>query len=157
MKIRMATASDIDCFMAVVETSILALCREAYTQQQIDALLQQYPGPNLYKKWLTERILIVAENEGGIIGFAQLDPDSASIEAVHVLPAYTHRGIGRRLLNEIENIAAQRGLAKISLDSSLNAERFYAKCGYLRKGSSQFKCNNGIELETVAYEKAMPG
>jgi len=155
MNIRLATERDIDQFRRVIEASILVLCADDYNPQQLAALLKQYPGPKLYRQWLRSRVLIVAKNDTGVVGFAQFDPDTASIEAVHVDPEYTHCGIGRGMVNEIETIARQRGIHQITLDASINADKFYAKCGYTRTGPGSFRCNNGIELATIAYEKSI--
>jgi GNAT superfamily N-acetyltransferase len=153
INIRRAEEQDISYFKEVVEESILELCKNHYSEEQIDALLKQYPGPELYRKWISERVLLVAEKEGTIVGFAQFDPTTSSIEAVHVLPRCTYQGIGRMLVGKIENAAEELGILKITLGSSINADNFYAKCGYIRKYLVKFKCNNGVELDTVAYEK----
>ena len=97
--IRNARESDIVRFKEIIEASILELCKDFYTQEQIEALLKQYPSPALYKKWLWERVLIVAENDDEVIGFAQYDPCTNSIEAVHVSPDHTCLGTGRNLVS----------------------------------------------------------
>jgi hypothetical protein len=68
--VRRAVETDISYFKKVVEQSILELCKDSYTEEQIGALLKQYPGPVLYRKWISERVLLVAEKEGEIVGFA---------------------------------------------------------------------------------------
>jgi hypothetical protein len=50
-----------------------------------------------------------------------------------------------------------RGVRNITLDASLNATEFYARCGYTRKQASKHRCKNGVELETVGYEKNISG
>lgn len=155
VNIRRAEVDDIEHFKEVVESSITVLCKDHYSQDQINGLLKQYPVPELYKRWLNERILLVAEKDSKIVGFAQFDPAIAAIEAVHVLPECTHLGIGRRLVEEIENIASAMNIKRIVLESSINADKFYAKCGYVRKGLAKFTCNNGVELKTVTYEKQL--
>lgn len=154
-QIRNATEGDIGPFKEIIESSISEFCKDYYTSTQIDSLLGQYPGPALYQKWLTERVLIVAEDETGIVGFAQFHPSSSSIEAVHVSPNRARGGIGRQLLNAIEAIAKNQGILKITLDASLNAAGFYSRCGYTRKEISSYRCKNGIELKTIRYEKGI--
>lgn len=151
--IRRAVENDISEFKLVVKESILELCKDYYSAEQIDALLKQYPGFELYKKWISERVLLIAEKDEKIVGFAQFDPATSSIEAVHVSPRYTYQGIGRELVRKIENVAEEMGIRKITLGSSMNADNFYTKCGYCRKDITKFKCNSGVELDTIAYEK----
>ena len=152
---RLARSEDIDDFKNVVVESIHELCKWHYAPEELESLLAQYPGRDLYEKWLHERVLVVAEVEGKIVGFAQYFPPNSSIEAVHVLPAYAKRGIGKMVVALIEEIARTQGAKRITLGSSLNAVGFYEQCGYSRKETGTFKCNNGVELDVVNYEKQL--
>jgi len=157
VRIRDARQDDIDEFKEVVSSSVTELCKGYYTPVQLEALLGQYPGRDVYTKWLKDRVLIVAIDENDIVGFAQFDPSLSSIEAVHVSPKHAGRGIGRNLVNEIEKKARSLGICKVTVDSSLNAVAFYSKCGYLRKGPGKYRCKSGIELETEMFEKGICG
>ena len=155
LEIRNVMVEDIDHFKEVVKSSIMVLCKDYYSEEQLEALLKEYPTAELYKRWINERVLIVAEMDSKVIGFAQFDPAISTIEAVHVLPEYTRLGVGRDLIGEIEKIAREKDIKKIILDSSINAEAFYAQCGYTNKGAGIVKCNNGVELETILFEKKL--
>lgn len=98
---------------------------------------------------------MVAEDEGKIIGFAQYFSPDSSIEAMHVLPSHAKQCVGKSLVELIEDIARKQGAMKITLGSSLNAVGFYEKCGYVRKECSTFKCNDGVELAVVNFEKVL--
>ena len=150
---RRAIAQDIDDFKNVVVESVLVLCKDCYISEQLKSLLVQYPDRGVYEKWLQERVLVVAEHEGKIVGFAQYFPPTNSIEAVHVLPCQVNRSIGKMIVRSIEEIARNQGARKITLASSLNATGFYENCGYHRKEDGAFKCNDGVELKVVNYEK----
>ena len=153
---RKARSEDIDDFKIVIVESVLELCKGYYTPEQLNSLLAQYPLRNVYERWIQERVLVVAEHEGKIVGFAQYFPPIRTIEAVHVMPAYAEQGVGKILLQLVEEIARNQGAKRISLGSSLNAVGFYEKCGYIRKENSSFKCNDGVELEVVNFEKDLP-
>ena len=99
--------------------------------------------------------LVVAEDEGKIVGFAQYFPPNSSIEAVHVLPSHVKRSVGKILVRRIEDIARNQGAERITLGSSLNAVGFYAKCGYVEKKNDTFKCNDGVELGVMNFEKTL--
>lgn len=155
ISVRPAIAADIDEFKHVIIESVLEFCKHFYTPRQIISLLSQYPNRNLYEKWIQERVLVVAEHDGKIIGFAQYFPPNNSIEALHVLPNFGKQGIGKKLIQSIEEIARNQGASQITLGSSLNAVGFYEKCGYTRIKTTRFKCNDGIELDVVCYEKEL--
>ena len=155
--VRRARSEDIDDFKIITVESVLELCKGDYTPEQLKSLLAQYPQRNVYEKWIRERVLVVAEHERDIVGFAQYFPPNSTIEAVHVLPAYAKQGVGKMLVQFLEEIARGQGTKTIALGSSLNAVGFYEKCGYIRKENSSFKCNDGVELEVVNFEKDLLG
>jgi putative acetyltransferase len=155
MKIRKATKEDIESFKEVIRTSILELCADYYSQEQLEALLSQFPAIEVYEKWINDRLLLVAEEKGNIVGFAQYSPDISLIEAVHVNPLSSKQEIGRKLVRAIEGIALDLGKDKITLESSINAIEFYKKCGYRQIKSSKYKCKNDVDLDVVTFEKQL--
>ncbi len=87
--------------------------------------------------------LFVAEAENGLgdksnikqiigVGGWQInpeDPKEGIVRCMFVEPELHGRGIGLELLNVIEN-HAKKHIAKFTLESSLNAVKFYEKSGY---------------------------
>ena len=106
---RKAISEEFDDFKKVVVESVLELCKHHYTHAQLKSLLAQYPGRELYEKWIHERVLVVAEDDGKIVGFAQYFPPNSSIEAIHVLPSQVKRCVGKNLIGLIEDIARNQG------------------------------------------------
>jgi putative acetyltransferase len=155
--IRKAQEKDIESFKQVIEASLFALCKNHYSKQELHALLSLYPGKNLYKKWIAERVLLVAEDRGKIVGFAQYFPPNSSLEALHVSPERCNQGIGRKLLQAIEIIARDLDANTISFDASLNAVVFYEKCGYIKDVPGKIKCKDStgimIEIDVVKFAK----
>jgi GNAT superfamily N-acetyltransferase len=85
--------------------------------------------------------LLLAEVEGHACGLVALDlrysltrgADQARITALVVDPGHSRRGIGRRLLREVEAIARRDGIARIEVTSNVRrseAHAFYHGCGY---------------------------
>jgi ribosomal protein S18 acetylase RimI-like enzyme len=88
-------------------------------------------------------IVMVAWLEGRIAGSVQLDCDTppnqahrADIKKLLVHPDFQRRGIGRRLMSEIETVARQRGLGLLTLDtrSGDKGEPLYQSLGFLTAG-----------------------
>ena len=155
IRIQDASADDIAAFKQVVEASVRLLCNACYTPVQIAALLGHYPAAEVYRKWLSQRVLIVAKDGECVVGFAQFNPATASIEAMHVSPVHVGKGIGRRLTQCLEDKARALGFDTIRVVSSLNAAAFYAKCGYVAQARGVYRCNNGVELDAVPFEKQL--
>ncbi len=67
-----------------------------------------------------------------IVGTAALD--GGSVQAVFVAPAAQSHGVGRRLMEEVEALAADGGIKALTLRSSITAEGFYRRLGYRTAG-----------------------
>jgi ribosomal protein S18 acetylase RimI-like enzyme len=88
-------------------------------------------------------VVMVARQGGRIAGSVQLDCDTppnqahrAEIKKLMVHPAFQRRGIGRRLMVEIERIARQRGLSLLTLDTRTGdkGEPLYLSVGFTVAG-----------------------
>lgn len=60
--------------------------------------------------------------------------DAAKAERVAVLKSARHLGVGRRLMEAIENLARDRSLARIRLNAQVSAVPFYERLGYRAEG-----------------------
>ena len=56
--------------------------------------------------------------------------EESELRAVYVAPEGARKGCGSALVREIERIAGDNGLARLTLHASLNAKRFYSDLGY---------------------------
>lgn len=89
-----------------------------------------------------ERTLIVAETGGDIAGTVQLitdlpenQPHRAEVAKLLVRPGARCAGIGRRLMEAIEEAARTQGKSVLVLDTaSASAERLYERLGWQRVG-----------------------
>jgi predicted GNAT family N-acyltransferase len=54
----------------------------------------------------------------------------AKIERIAVLSSYRGRGMGKMIMEELEQEAKKRDLAYVILDAQAHAEEFYEKLGY---------------------------
>jgi GNAT superfamily N-acetyltransferase len=147
--IRNFADNDIAVVRNVVARSIYELCAGSYSKQELDAWFHQYPADAIYINWIETRLLLVAVADNQVVGFAQFHPERAIIEAMHVLPEFTRRGIGTRLVKTLEAQASQRGLNTVDVEASTNAEQFYLQCGYTKIRDGKFKCRNGVELNSI--------
>ena len=130
IKIRPATTEDRQALWQVHIQAIRQTAKSHYDAAQIEAwagrLTPEGYAPN-------PDVFFVAEAEGNVVGFAELNLERGEIEAVFVAPDCGRRGVGRRLLQTLEDLAAQRGLTHLTLDASLNAVAFYERMGYRQK------------------------
>ena len=85
--------------------------------------------------------VLIAEQNGRIVGSVQLDCDTppnhrADIKKLLVHPDFQRRGIGRRLMTEIEKVAQRLGRSLLTLDtrSGDKGEPLYLSLGFIVAG-----------------------
>ena len=79
--------------------------------------------------------------------------DEGQITNVATLPEFRRMGIGRKIMDALEDFAAERGIAMLSLEvreSNIAARKLYASCGWreegIRKNFYRRPCENGIVM-----------
>lgn len=100
---------------------------------EIDAALREDPSDDLA---LPFGLLLVARERGRVIGCAglRLLPDRlGEVKRVFVAPAARGRGLGRRLVLEVERHARQHAITVLRLDTRadlIEARTLYSSLGY---------------------------
>lgn len=79
----------------------------------------------------------VCEVDGSIAGFAMVDVEKRNLWALFVAPEHEHKGIGRRLHDELVAWYFQRcDVLRLGTAPDTRAEAFYLKAGYSPVGTS---------------------
>lgn len=132
--------------------AIREVCSRSYSAEQIAAWAGLL-SPDNYATAVQERVFLVAEDRGVVVGFGQLNPDNGEVEAVYVLPERQGEGIGRALLSSLEDSAREGGVATVQLSATLNAVVFYERAGYMQCGAAAHRLPTGVELPCVRMTK----
>ena len=82
--------------------------------------------------WPGRATLVAISASEVVVGVASLYEGSA--RTVFVRPDLQGRGIGRQLMRRMEELAAARQIATLSVQSTVNAEPFYQALGYRLMG-----------------------
>jgi len=80
-----------------------------------------------------DHAMVVDEETDKIVGVARMQtntPFQAQVRCVAVLSEVQGRGVGKLLMNYLENLAKQKGFHEIILDARENAVKFYQSIGY---------------------------
>jgi GNAT superfamily N-acetyltransferase len=100
--------------------------------------------------------LLIARVDGraaGLGGIRHLDTGVAEIKSMYVAPADRGRGIGRILLEELEQIARERGCREVRLDSSRylkEAVMLYRSAGY-----EETEDYNGNQMADIWFRRRL--
>ena len=104
-------------------------------------------------------VLLIARVDGVAIGcgavrfMVDADPPYAEIKRMFVHPDYRGRGIAKSIIDCLENVARERGLSLIRLETGIHqpeANGLYERAGYELCGSYGEYLENGI---SVFFEK----
>jgi putative acetyltransferase len=100
-----------------------------------------------------ELVVLVAESLSRVAGFGMIVPADEELRAVYVDPAFGRQGVGAAILERLEQIAGERGVTRLDLSSSINAEAFYATHGYEVVERTTLRLRSGCEMACVRMTK----
>lgn len=135
MRVRDACEQDADAACAVIRRSIVELC---ILDHQCDPgtlagwLLNKTPD-NL-RQWIRAHHVLVAEDEGAILGVAAMSA-LGHILLNYVSPDARFSGVSKALIRGVEGRAAGLDLSLLTLESTSTAIAFYRAAGYAPSGS----------------------
>jgi GNAT superfamily N-acetyltransferase len=154
LKIRRAQQEDCHSIGSVHSAAVSGISTGVYTPEEIEAWgVPREPAG--YEESIRTKEFFVAEDDGAIVGFGVLNPETAEIEAVYVAPGAGGRGIGREVLRKLEERARALGLRLLRLNASLNAVPFYEKAGYVAQERSKYRLLTGLEIACIRMLKLM--
>ena len=138
-------------FLDVVTRAIRGLATSHYAPEVVEGWVPSSTAESLEAFALNpdRELRLVAELDGAVVGIGALIVEKSELRACYVLPSAVRRGVGSALVGEIERIARTRGLARLDLAASLNAEPFYAFRGYQVRERSEVTLANGHRMPCV--------
>ncbi|MNJ39535.1 putative acyltransferase [compost metagenome] len=118
---------------AAISQVIVAALRETnardYSAEIIEAVERSF-SPGAVVRLLEVRQVFVAVVGGCVVGTAGLDGDT--VRSVFVEPGCQGGGVGRLLMERIEEVAAWGGVGWLRVPSSMTAQGFYSSLGFTK-------------------------
>ena len=150
MIIRAFEPEDAAAVSALIRQTMAVSNSRDYAAPRLQLLID-YFSPEKVLQLNQERHCFVAEMNNQVIGTGALE--GAELCTFFIHPDYQKMGIGARLLDALEALARQQGLAIITVDASVTGEPFYTKMGYLRTGQDR----EGTAGKQIGMEKRLGG
>lgn len=128
MKIRRFQTSDANKIAQLFHDTIRNVNLGDYSEEQIKAWA---PDDIHFRDWnakCSRKYTLVAETDGVIAGFAELD-DDRTIDCFYCHKDFQRKRIGRLLYEEIEKEALKQNLTRLFVESSITAKPFFEKMG----------------------------
>ncbi len=129
---------------ALIKRNLLEISSQYYSPEYIASIMRHLSAANLIELAKTEHIFVAME-EGKIVGTGTLSDFGGEENpryygtAVFVKLELHRKGIGKSIMQKLEEKAAALGAEKITVRAAVNARVFYEKIGY--------HYQNGIALE----------
>lgn len=156
MTLRLAAPEEAERLWHVRNLAIRAGCQSSY---DTDVIARWTPDamPESYRQVIVDNPFYVVENEkGDIVASGYLDLEANSVEAIFTVPEATGKGLAGRIIAAIKDEARGRGISRLTLSSTPNAQTFYQKQGFVtlgegfhhsRMADAQLRCiNMAIDL-----------
>ena len=142
-------------YIEIHERAIRGLAASHYSQEAIEGWVVPATDENLRRLTANAdgEIRLIAEWDGVPVGIGALVLETSELRAVYVAPEAARQGCGTALVDEIERIARDGEVARLTLHASLNAQRFYAGLGYSVVESAEVVLPNDHRLAAVVMGK----
>jgi putative acetyltransferase len=115
--------------LVLFRDSIRRVNSRDYTPAQIEAWASDDTDTVQWSGQFHGRFVLVAEEDGQPIGFAELEPDG-HIDRLYVSADHQRTGVGWQLLTEIVAEARRVGLARVFTEASITARPFFEAHGF---------------------------
>jgi len=137
MNIRRFNISDAQETAAMIAKTLRISNVKDYTPEMMEECVRSLSSENLIERagWLH---FYVVENENRIIGCGGIGPywgkaDESSLFTIFVDPDCQGKGIGRAIINTLEQDEFYLRAKRVEIPSSITAVNFYKKFGYDHK------------------------
>ncbi|MBX9711751.1 MAG: GNAT family N-acetyltransferase [Xanthobacteraceae bacterium] len=147
--------ADVSILAAIFATSVEGLTDDDYSEAQREAWAGVADDEEKLGQRLASQLTLVATLQSSPVGFVSLK-GADHLDMLYVHPAAARQGVASALCDAIEKLAAARGAAHITVDSSDTAEPFFFRRGYV--GESRNTVTVGDEwLANTTMKKTFVG
>jgi len=100
-----------------------------YSPEQVQAWAPEVPDRGAWHGRMSGRHTLVAEDEDGVAGFAELEGDG-HLDMLYCRRDMVGRGVGSRLYAAVEGRARDLGVERIFTEASITARPFFERQGF---------------------------
>jgi putative acetyltransferase len=124
-----------------------------YSQKQVDAWAPKHVDVQKWIERMQDRMTYVAEENGKIIGFAELERNG-HIGCFYAHADHQNMGVGTALFNQIQVIAENLELPKLFVEVSITAKPFFERMGFSTIATEEIELR-GQKLFANVMEKRL--
>lgn len=127
IEIRNATDADAIQLSELIRRTIRVSNSKDYDQKSIDLLCSIFE-PKQVAKRIEEELIVLCFAGADLVGVAGLR--RGYLRSMFIEPRYQRQGVGKVLVEKIEEMAQQNAISEIMVHSSVTARQFYETIGY---------------------------
>ncbi len=151
MILRKYTPEDCPALLQLFSDTVHTINCADYSPQQLAA----WTGGVDAGKWadtLRQNFTLVAEVNGTIAGFADLDGET--LDRLYIHKDFQRQGIAKNLVLALEEKAKQGGATRVTTHASITAKPFFEKLGYVTIAPQTVE-RNGVLLNNFLMRKIL--
>jgi GNAT superfamily N-acetyltransferase len=129
--IRAASEVDASAIAELCQRTVRETNAADYTPEAIERIVAFFAAAEVLRRMADRKVFVACDGEM-LAGTASLGPDKVHTVFVHT--GLQQRGVGRRMMAFVEDVARGEGRRALALSSSITAVPFYARLGYVEAG-----------------------
>ncbi|MBY6951194.1 GNAT family N-acetyltransferase [Clostridium botulinum] len=153
MNIRMYQLEDCREIVELFYNTVHSINSRDYNSAQLDVWAPKEIDIVSWDKSLSQHYSVVAEENGVIIGFGDLDA-TGYFDRLYVHKDYQGIGVATTIANELERYAQENHISIVTTNASITAKPFFEKRGY-EVIKEQFVERNGQFLKNFIMKKVL--
>jgi putative acetyltransferase len=154
VNVRLYRPGDNPVLARLFSETVRAINSADYSPEQIEVWAARPPDIERWRAEAPGRIVLVAEHDSEIAGFATFEP-SGHLDHLYVHHRFQRRGIAAALLREVEERVASLGIRRIFTDASITARAFFERSGFFVV-APQTVALQGVSFLNYRMEKFLP-
>jgi putative acetyltransferase len=143
---------DTPALLQLFHDTVHSINAKDYPIELLDAWAPERPDVKRWQSRFKASKTIVAELDGKIVGFGNLEDGGKTIGMLYVHKDHQKQGVASALLSKLETKIAKENIAVAKLESSLTARSFFEKKGYSVVRENR-KMLNGKAFVNLIMEK----
>jgi putative acetyltransferase len=144
MRIRGYRPGDAAAIVALFRDTVRRVNSRDYSSEQVQAWAPDQIDIGPWERRLAGRFTVVAEINGQVAGFADLE-DDGHLDHLYVHAGHQRLGLGRTLVSAIEAEARRRGLSSLFTEASIIARPFFERQGFVTLQEQVVECR-GVKM-----------
>ncbi|BAQ13007.1 acetyltransferase [Clostridium botulinum B2 128] len=153
MNIRIYQSEDCREIVELFYNTVHSINSRDYNSAQLDVWAPKEIDIVSWDKSLSQHYSVVAEENGVIIGFGDLDA-TGYFDRLYVHKDYQGIGVATTIANELERYAQENHISIVTTNASITAKPFFEKRGY-EVIKEQFVERNGQFLKNFIMKKVL--